>query len=541
MSMRRASDNLRQLLRSGSLEYLLEAHNALSALVVQEAGFPAIWASSLTLAASMGRRDADELTMTELLAVLESMSDRVTIPVLVDGGTGFGTFHHVQRLVRKLEQRAIAGLCLEDQAYPKRNSLAATAGHGLATSSEFCAKIRAAVDARDGLVLVARTEAFIAGLGVHEALDRAHQYVEAGADAVLVHSRADSPVQIAEFMAQWDRRAPVVIVPTTYWQSPASVFQQLGVSAVIWANHNLRASLTAMQHAANELRKLGTSQSLVPQIAPLPEIFRLQNLAGLEAAEQRYGLPGDRPSTAVILAAGMGKRLQGMADDQPKSLLSFNHETLLGRSVRLLRNHGISRIVVVAGHARQSIERWAASEPGVEIVVNAQYATTGTMASLHHALETVSGGFLLLEGDIIYEPRALTALLEDPRSDLVLGSGFTGAGDEVWIETQSGNLTGMSKEHTLLRRIDAELVGITKVSGPLAQKMKQYYEQASGSNGNSALCYETDALVTLAQDHPIGVLIIPDLLWGEVDYEAHYRRIADTVAPRLAQTNQHDT
>ncbi len=287
----RAAESLRALLAGPRPDYLLEAHSALAGLVAEEAGFPGVWASSLGLSAAAGCRDASELTMTQAFDALEAMSDRLSIPVLFDGDTGYGTFNQFQRLVRGLERRAIAGVCIEDQAFPKVNSLLPLA-RSLVPVGELCGKLRAGRDAaRAGLVIVARTEAFIAGLGLGEALERAHAYAEAGADAVLVHSRAASVDEVAAFARAWDRRVPLVCVPTTYGATRPETFAELGVSIVIWANHLVRASLAAMREVARTLRATGSAEAVEDRLAPLSDLFALQDVAGLERAEKRYGAP----------------------------------------------------------------------------------------------------------------------------------------------------------------------------------------------------------------------------------------------------------
>jgi phosphoenolpyruvate phosphomutase len=114
---------LRYLLESGGLSFLMEAHNALSARIVQEAGFDGIWASSLSMSAAMGVRDGNEASWTQSLEWLEFMADATEIPILMDGDTGYGNFNNVRRLVTKLQQRGIAGVCIEDKVFPKTNSL----------------------------------------------------------------------------------------------------------------------------------------------------------------------------------------------------------------------------------------------------------------------------------------------------------------------------------------------------------------------------------------------------------------------------------
>lgn len=281
---------LKELLGSSRTEFILEAHNGLSAKIVEEAGFSGIWASGLAISAALGVRDNNEASWTQVLEVLEFMSDNSHIPILVDADTGYGNFNNARRLVRKLEQRGIAGACIEDKLFPKTNSFINGEAQPLADINEFCGKIRAAKDSQtdSDFCLVARVEALIAGWSMSEALDRADAYCNAGADAILIHSKERNADQILEFMAAWHNRSPVVIVPTMYFDTPTNVFEDAGVSVIIWANHLIRASINAMQVTA---RKIMSARSLTPverRIVPVKEVFRLQNAAELQEAEKKY-------------------------------------------------------------------------------------------------------------------------------------------------------------------------------------------------------------------------------------------------------------
>lgn len=295
----RKTTQFRQILHSPNLEFLMEAHNGISGRIVEDAGFKGIWASGLSISASLGVRDSNEASWTQVLEVIEFMSDATSIPILLDADTGYGNFNNLRRLVRKLEQRGIAAACIEDKLFPKTNSFIGD-GHELADIDEFVGKIQAAKDTHTDpdFNIVARTEAFIAGLGLQAALDRAHAYSEAGADAILVHSKKSDPIEILQFMAEWHQPCPIVIVPTTYYKTPVEEFAAAGIRVAIWANHLMRASISAMQKTAG---KIFEAQSLVPvepEIATVKEIFRLQNAAELETAESRY-LPGPKRKLAL--------------------------------------------------------------------------------------------------------------------------------------------------------------------------------------------------------------------------------------------------
>lgn len=288
--MLKKTTQLKQMLQSDQVEFIMEAHNGLSARIVEEAGFKGIWGSGLTLSASLGVRDNNEASWTQVLDVMEFMSDATTIPILLDADTGYGNFNNVRRLVRKLEQRNIAGMCIEDKLFPKTNSFINSEQQPLADVEEFSAKIKAAKDTQQDpdFCVVARVESLIAGWELDEALRRAEAYYLAGADAILMHSKLKTADQILDFMRAWGNKCPVVIVPTTYYNTPTSAYEEAGVSLVIWANHLLRASIKAMQQTAAQIHQERSLSAVEGQVVSVKEIFRLQNAAELEEAEQRY-------------------------------------------------------------------------------------------------------------------------------------------------------------------------------------------------------------------------------------------------------------
>ena len=169
--MSKKTKQFRELLLSKDLEFLLEAHNGISAKIGEEAGFKGLWASGLAISAQYGVRDSNEASWTQVLENIEFMSDASNIPIMLDGDTGYGNFNNVRRLVRKLEQRDIAAVCIEDKLYPKTNSFIDGDKQELADIEEFCSRIKAGKDAQidDDFSIITRIEAFIAGWGLSEA------------------------------------------------------------------------------------------------------------------------------------------------------------------------------------------------------------------------------------------------------------------------------------------------------------------------------------------------------------------------------------
>jgi phosphoenolpyruvate phosphomutase len=408
----RKTTKLKTMLQTDGLAYICEAHNGLSAKIVEESGFEGIWGSGLSLSAAMGVRDNNEASWTQVLDVLEFMTDATSIPILLDGDTGYGNFNNLRRLVRKLEQRDVAGVCIEDKLFPKTNSFIKGDAQPLADIEEFCGKIKAGKDTQrdDDFVIVARTEAFIAGWGLAEALKRAEAYYRAGADAILVHSKNSTPIDILQFTEAWEFDCPLVIVPTKYYSTPTEVFERVGISVVIWANHLLRSAITSMKVTATRLQRERTLIGIEEEIVPVKEIFRLQGAAELQQAEKRY-LPKDLGETQVIvLAASKGKRLGSLTDDKPKCMVPINGEPLLSTLIRRFQDQGIKHVNVVTGYKPESVQAL-----GVNTFNNADWEETGELGSLLCAEEKLTGKVVISYGDVLFRNYVLAGLLESER------------------------------------------------------------------------------------------------------------------------------
>jgi phosphoenolpyruvate phosphomutase len=283
--------SLKGHVQGDELTFIMEAHNALSAKIAQEAGFPAIWASGLSISATLGLADRNHASWTQVLDVAEFMADHIDVPVLLDGDTGFGNYQNVMRLVRKLGQRGISGVALEDKIFPKLNSFLGE-NQELTPVEDFCSKLRAAKDAQldPNFVVIARTEALISGRGMGEAMERAERYREAGADAILIHSKRKTPEEVLEFARRWERRSPLVVVPTMYYRTPASAFREAGISCVIWANHSLRASISAMRRTTSAILRNESVEPVEGDIASLEDVFNLTGEVQAREADKRYAL-----------------------------------------------------------------------------------------------------------------------------------------------------------------------------------------------------------------------------------------------------------
>ncbi len=409
-------ESRRLLLRGPEIVLAAGAHDALSAKLAEEAGFDAIWASGFGISAVQAVPDANILTLTETLDAVRRIVDAVGIPVIADCDNGYGNAINVMRTAGEFERAGAAGICIEDNEFPKRCSFYAGVRRDLVPLEEHARKVEAATAARrdPGFRVIARTEALIAGLGRDEALRRARAYADAGADAVLIHSKASDFEELRGFSAAWDRAVPLVAVPTTYPTVGAPELAAAGFRMAIFANQALRAAIVAMRDVLGEMRRSGRAASVEERIARLEEVYALVGVPELKANEQRFLFAGDEAPRAVILAAGFEPQLMPLIADRPKAMLEVKGRTILERQVEALRHCGVRDVVVVRGYRKERV-----ALPGLRFVDNDRFAETGEVGSLFAAARELDGPFVLLYGDIIFDPAILVKLLQT-RADVAV-------------------------------------------------------------------------------------------------------------------------
>ena len=455
----RKTTQLRNMLMSNELEFLMEAHNGLSAKIAEEAGFKGIWGSGLSISAQLGVRDNNEASWTQVLEVVEFMSDATRIPILLDGDTGYGNFNNMRRLVSKLEQRGVAGVCIEDKIFPKTNSFLRTEAQPLADIDEFCGKIKAGQDTKldDDFNIIARVEALIAGWGLKEALKRAEAYRLAGANGILMHSKISKPDEILAFMKEWGERSktcPVVIVPTKYYSTPTNVFREANVSVCIWANHLMRTAVTAMQKTAKTIFEEQSLINIEDKVATVKEVFRLQNDSELEEAEKLYlkVADSDKPR-AIFLAASRGAELKELTEDRPKVLININGKPLIEQSIDSFYDHDIKDISIVTGYKKEAFKF-----QNIKYIHNENFEQTSELSSLLLAKKEIVDNCVISYGDILYRKYILSRLLEE-KGDITIVVDAT-------LENREANYVGdfvtCSRSHTKnFSEATAELNAIT--------------------------------------------------------------------------------
>tara|TARA_Y100001936_G_scaffold20267_1_gene17371 strand:- start:31870 stop:32718 length:849 start_codon:yes stop_codon:yes gene_type:complete len=264
------------------------AFDAMSAKLVEINNFDAIWSGSFAISSTHGVPDASILTMTEFFDVASNMAQTCDIPIIADCDTGYGGPSNVMHMVKKYENAGIAAVCIEDKTFPKRNSLLKDGSNELISEKEFVAKILAAKDAKKNkdFMIIARVESLISGLSMQTALKRAEAYEDAGADAILIHSKQKNPDEIFEFADSFKGNCPVVVIPTTYDTVKISELENHNIKMVIYANQTLRAAHKSMMNLLKILKNSENISSVNDKLSSMESIFELQSMYEIENKEK---------------------------------------------------------------------------------------------------------------------------------------------------------------------------------------------------------------------------------------------------------------
>ncbi len=415
--------------RPGALK-IVGAHDALSARLIERGGFDGVWASGFAISASLKCiPDASFITSSEQLEVERNIVEAVNIPVIADCDTGYGNALNVMRTVADRERAGVAAICIEDNVYPKRCSFYAGVRRELIPIEEHCGKIRAAKAAQMSpeFLLIARTEALIAGWGQEEALKRAEAYADAGADAVLIHSKSKKFDELKAVYKLWSGRVPLVVVPTIFDQTTAAEMEEAGAKIIIYANQPVRAAIRAMTDTLDLIKKDTRPGAANDRIVTLPEVYDIVGVPQMEHDEKQFLPVGSERITALIAAAGFEKQLLPLIEDKPKCLLDIKGKTILDRQVSALNECDIKEIALVRGYKKEAI-----SLPNIRYYDNDRYEETGELVSLFCAENELKGRTIVLYGDIIFDTSILEKLLKSP-ADIAL------AVDLAWFDQEQRN------------------------------------------------------------------------------------------------------
>ena len=288
MNMSSGSKVLRNKIKENPILKIGGAFDAMSANLVEINGFDAVWAGSFAISATHAVPDASIMTMTEFLQVAKNMADSCEIPIIADCDTGFGGPSNVAHLVTQYENAGIAGISIEDKIFPKQNSLLKNGKQELLSEKDFVAKIIAAKEAKndENFFVIARTEALIAEMGVDEAIKRANAYEKAGADAILIHSKKNTPDEIFEFCDLWKGKIPLVVVPTSYGSVKINDLISHDIKIVIYANQSLRIAHKSMSKLLNKLKNAQSLDDVKEEMSSMEEIFELQKMFDINSQEK---------------------------------------------------------------------------------------------------------------------------------------------------------------------------------------------------------------------------------------------------------------
>lgn len=280
---------LRRLIEAKPIVRLMEAHSGLTGLIVENANvvkdgkkfeFDGMWLSSLTDSTAKGKPDIEAVDVTSRMQTINDILEVTTKPILYDGDTG-GKAEHFAFTVRTLERFGVSGVVIEDKIGLKRNSLFGTdVAQTQADIPEFCEKIQIGNRAKitQDFMIFARIESLILGRGMADALERARAYIDAGADGIMIHSREKTVDEIAEFCAEYakfNRRVPLVAVPTSYNDIYEEQLADMGVNVVIHANQLLRSAYPAMMNTACSILENGRSKEVDQALLSIKEVLSL--------------------------------------------------------------------------------------------------------------------------------------------------------------------------------------------------------------------------------------------------------------------------
>ncbi|MFC1658643.1 isocitrate lyase/phosphoenolpyruvate mutase family protein [Candidatus Omnitrophota bacterium] len=288
----RQASNLKYLLEKRKKLVIVSAGDAITAKLIEEAEFDGIWVSGFEASARLGLVDNGCITMTEMLHAAKTIVDATSLAVIVDVDNGYGGLHNFIRTVKEFEGIGCAGICVEDNIFPKENSLWGGKVR-LLSMQEHGAKIRVGKDAQKTkeFIIIARTEALIRGYGMREAIKRADYYVKCGADMVLIHSRQPTGKEALSIPKHWKSKTPLVIVPTKFPQLTNKQLFRAGFSMIVLANQTERVKIQAIRKSLKIIRRHDCVLPIEKELsATLDDMRSLTPVKQAQEVDRRYGI-----------------------------------------------------------------------------------------------------------------------------------------------------------------------------------------------------------------------------------------------------------
>ena len=422
-------DRRRSLLKSKIKEKgfvrIIEVHNGLSALVGQRVQvkqendiieYDGFWESSLTDTASKGMPDAEIIGYDSRLHTINEILNVTTKPLIVDGDTG-GSPSQFEYFVKQLERLGVSAVIIEDKVFPKRNSLDASAKQTLEDCDKFSQKIQRGNDVKisDDFMIIARIESLIARVGLDDAIKRAEKYLNAGVDAIMIHSKKNKPDDILAFAGLYNklckrlgRRPPLVSVPTTYNLITDKELADHGFNIIIHANHLLRSAHNAMKEAAEIILLNDRNFEAEPLCSSVPEIFKEVGFEWIKSQDRKY--IKEQKISVIIPAAGKDPHFK----DRAKPLIEICGKTILERQLENIRKVGLSNIAIVRGYKGEMIDY-----ENIIYYENPKFKEKHSLYSLFCARKNMGNGFVLLYSDILFNEDVLKSLIQN-EGDIVL-------------------------------------------------------------------------------------------------------------------------
>jgi len=403
---------LREMFESGNLTRSVGAHDGLGAKLIGESGFDAVWASGLEISASYGVPDANILTMSQFLAKAYEMNQATTLPIIADCDTGFGNVNNAIYMMEQYEAHGISGICIEDKTFPKVNSFI-EGRQDLASIDEFVGKIKAINDTKKdkNIVLIARVEALIAGWGMDEALKRSYAYENAGADAILIHSKKQEPTEIIEFVKIFRKKSkkPIVIVPTTYVNFSEKEIKRFGINHVIYANQLVRTRVSSQRNVLNILNNHKKLSSIENKIAPLKDILKICGLYELNRNENIYNSKNYLNTNVIIPAAGIpNKSVKIEISDKPTSFVEvINKKTLIDINLNTLKSLNLKNINIITGFKKEFFNKIDCKK-----TFNKNFKNSSLTESILLGLDDQSEQNLVIFSDIFFEKDVIDKILK---------------------------------------------------------------------------------------------------------------------------------